>query len=157
MGLTARDIMESDFIKINKDAYVSEAARLIFYSKPRGTGFKPLGILVVDEMDRLVGVISMKDILFHLRPFFMNYELESYGISEEELESHLHHFDNLRVEQVMSSPVVTASPEESILVLMDKMTKRRVRRIPVLDGDKILGVVYLSDIFYHVCKTWLKI
>jgi CBS domain-containing protein len=33
-----------------------------------------------------------------------------------------------------------------------KMIKKHVRRIPVLDGDKAVGIVYISDLFYHIVE-----
>ena len=156
MELIARDIMVQDYVTIHPDAPVREAVRLIFDGKVRETGYKPFGIMVTDELDRLVGMISMLDVLFHLRPPFMNYEVGSVNIWEGELEPYLDNFRDMRVEQIMSTPVLTVSPQDHLMVLIDCMVKKRARRLPVVEDDKILGIVYLSDVFYHLCKTWLK-
>jgi len=42
------------------------------------------------------------------------------------------------------------------MVVIDRMVKSKIRRLPVVEEEKILGIVYLSDVFYHVCKNWLK-
>jgi len=56
----------------------------------------------------------------------------------------------------MSSPVLTASPDCHLVVLIDLMIKNRVRRIPIIEDNQILGMIYLSDVFYHLFKVWLS-
>ena len=155
-GLSVRDIAATEYVTIGPDAPVSRAARLIFRGKARDTGYKPFGLMVVDDFSHLLGMISMEDILYHLRPPFMNYELENVPLWEGELEVYLDHFTDLRVEQVMSSPVITVRPQDGLMVVIDRMVKGKIRRLPVVEEEKILGIVYLSDVFYHVCKNWLK-
>lgn len=154
--LSVREIMVTDYITIGPEAPVRQAARLIFGGKTRKTGYKPFGIMVVDDFSHLLGMISMEDILYHLRPPFMNYEMENANLWEGELEVYLDHFTELRVEQVMHSPVITVTPKDDIIVLIDRMIKTNVRRLPVLEDEKIIGIVYLSDVFYHWCRAWLN-
>jgi CBS domain-containing protein len=155
-GLSVRDIAATEYVTIGPDAPVSRAARLIFRGKARDTGYKPFGLMVVDDFSHLMGMISMEDILYHLRPPFMNYELGNVPLWEGELEIYLDHFTDLRVEQVMSSPVITVRPRDDLMVVIDRMVKSKIRRLPVVEEEKILGIVYLSDVFYHVCKNWLN-
>lgn len=156
MYTKARELMTTSFSTIRPDAPVREAVRMIYESRVRDTGYKPFGVMVVDDIGRLVGMISMFDVLYHLRPPFMNYELESLGPWQGELEPFLAQFEHLKVEQVMSAPTAVAAPEDHFMVLIDRMVKRKVRRLPVLENDTIIGIVYLSDVFYHLCETWLK-
>lgn len=154
--LSVRDIMITEYVTIGPDAPVSRAARLIFRGKTRDTGYKPFGIMVVDDFFHLLGMISMVDILYHLRPPFMNYELGNVQLWEGELEVYLDHFTDLRVEQVMNRPVITVTPQDGLMVVIDRMVKSGIRRLPVVENDKIIGIVYLSDVFHHVCGTWLN-
>ncbi len=155
MELVARDIMEKDFLTVNGEVPVREAAQLIFEGEVRKTGYKPFGLAVTDATGTLVGMISMYDIIYHLRPPFMNYELESFELQHGELEPYLDRFKDLKVEQVMSTPVVTVGPDCDVMVIIDTMVKKKVRRMPVVADSKILGIVYLSDVFYHLCGLWL--
>ena len=155
-GLKVGDIMATEYVTIGPDAPVSRAARLIFRGETRKTGYKPFGIMVVDTFSHLLGMICMEDILYHLRPPFMNYELGNVPLWEGEMEIYLDHFTDLRVEQAMSSPVITASPRDDLIVAIDRMVKSKIRRLPVVEEEKIMGIVYLSDIFYHVCRNWLN-
>ena len=155
-GLKVKDIMDTKYVTIQPDAPVSKAAKMIFNGETRGTGYKPFGIVVVDDFRHLLGMISMEDILYHLRPPFMNYELQNVPLWDGELEVYLDHFTDLRVEQVMNSPVITSKPQDDVMVVIDKMVKSKIRRLPVVEEEKIMGMIYLSDVFYHVCKNWLN-
>ncbi len=50
------------------------------------------------------------------------------------------------VRRWMSSPVLTIAEAEPAAAAMEFMTKRKVRRLPVLDGEKLAGIVTLSDL-----------
>ncbi|MBN1276385.1 MAG: CBS domain-containing protein [Deltaproteobacteria bacterium] len=154
--LMAKDILVKDYETISPEASVKAAAKLIFNGKARKTGYKPFGVMVVDDTGRLCGMVSMYDILYHLRPPFLNYEVESFSIWKGELEVYTDHFKDLKVEQIMSAPVITVSSDDDLMVVIDRMIKKKSRRLPVVDNDKIVGIVYLSDVFYHLCRTWLK-
>ncbi len=50
------------------------------------------------------------------------------------------------VSDIMSSTLVTCGPEDTVDVLAELMTHNRVRHIPVLDGDRLVGIVSLGDV-----------
>ena len=50
------------------------------------------------------------------------------------------------VSEVMSSPVITAKPEDSIQHCMETMTSCRCRHLPVVDNDELLGIVSIGDL-----------
>lgn len=47
---------------------------------------------------------------------------------------------------IMTSPVITAPPTATVAEAMETMTARRFRHLPVVDGDRILGVVSIGDL-----------
>ena len=51
-----------------------------------------------------------------------------------------------RVEEVMTSDVVTASPNDSVEDVMGLLTDRRIRHLPILDGGKLVGIISIGDI-----------
>ena len=50
------------------------------------------------------------------------------------------------VSEAMTRQVVTAKPRETIEVAMDRMTDRRIRHLPVVEGGRLLGVVSIGDL-----------
>jgi len=98
----------------------------------------------------------MWDILYHVRPAFMKHQMGDGSLWKEEMEFHLEEFSELKVQEIMSYPVITASPDEHLMVLVNRMVKNKVRRLPVEDGAKLHGIVYLSDVYYHTYKSWLQ-
>lgn len=155
MDVKARDIMVKEFETVASDAPLKEAVKKLFEAKARPTGYKAFGIPVVDSIGHVVGMLSMFDVIYHLRPPFMNYELESFSVWEGELAPYLERFENLKVEEVMTSPVATAEADDHVMIVMDRMVKKRARRLPVVEGNRIIGMVYLSDVFHYLCKSWL--
>ena len=148
MTLCARDIMVTTFDKIDENASVEQAIRMISNGKVRKTGHKTVSLMVTDYSDNLVGVITMFDILFHLRPAFPNYGIDGDQLPwKGQLENFIRELKAKKVKQVMSTGVMGASLDEHLMVVLDRMIKHKFRRLPVLENNKPIGVVYLSDLY----------
>ena len=50
------------------------------------------------------------------------------------------------VRDIMSSPVLTVSPDDTVQKCMQLMTDRRVRHLPVVDGGTVIGMVSIGDL-----------
>ncbi len=50
----------------------------------------------------------------------------------------------------MSSPLITVSPEQSIEECMQLMTERRIRHLPVIDDEELVGMVTIGDVVMHM-------
>lgn len=86
------------------------------------------GSLVVAEGDRMVGIISERDIL-----------RASAGQSPA--------LEKVRVMDVMSGDVISGSPDDSVNDTMGLMTDNRIRHLPVLDDDgQLAGLISIGDV-----------
>ncbi len=151
MQLYAKDIMAKSYDTINKNDLVKNAIDRIMSAKVRPTGHKTVSLMVVDDSHRLVGTISMYYILYHFRPSFLNYGIDSEIVAlQGELDDFIKLIKLKKVDQVMNSNIISIPSDEPLMAITDRMIKDRIRRIPVVDKGKLSGVVYFSDIFYHL-------
>jgi len=88
---------------------------------------KNVGALPVMEGNRLVGIFSERD---YTRKVIL------HGKSSR----------MTPVKEILSSKVVTVSPEETLDDAMRKMTEFRIRHLPVLEGQNVVGIVSIGDL-----------
>ena len=88
---------------------------------------KNVGALLVMSGDKLLGVISERD---YTRKVALK------GKSSKQTP----------VKEILSSSVITASPAHTIEDCMRLMTENRVRHLPILDSDKVAGIVSIGDL-----------
>jgi len=151
MTLCAKDIMVSNFDTIYMEAPVEEAIHKISSGIVRKTGYKTDSLLVVDDFNKLSGVVTMFDILYHLRPDFLNFGINGEELKwEGQLKPLLDIFQGKKVHHIMTRNIVGATINDHIMILLDRMVKNKYRRLPVLKNDKPIGIVYISDIYYHL-------
>jgi CBS domain-containing protein len=92
-----------------------------------------VGAVVVMEEERLVGILSERDIA---RRFV---KLDT-------------HPSQTKVAEIMTSEVLTIGPDATVVDCMELMTEHRVRHLPVMDGDRVTGVVSIGDIVKAVIE-----
>ncbi len=146
-----KDIMITDFDKINCNEPIETAIKMIFCGKIRNTGDKTTSLMVIDDLNHFVGIITMFDILYHLRPGILN-----CGVNGEELswagqiKMCKKKLKKKQVGQIMSSEIVGALPDEHLMIILDRMVKNKYHRLPVLQNNEPIGIVYISDIYFHL-------
>jgi len=89
-----------------------------------------VGALPVVDDGVLVGVVSERDIVRHLGE-------QGAAVLEQP------------VGEIMTGSVVTCSSRDSVDAVAETMTERRIRHMPVLDGDQLVGIVSIGDVVSH--------
>ncbi|MDI6712679.1 MAG: CBS domain-containing protein [Anaerosomatales bacterium] len=144
MALTARDIMTPDPVTVDEDLPVKDAAKLM---AERG-----IGALPVLRDGRLVGIVTEGDLIMqdvkvqfptyiHLLDGFI-----MYPPAAARFETELKKAVGATVGDVMTRKVVTVAPDASVEDVATLMVDRDVSRVPVVDGDAVVGIVSKSDI-----------
>ena len=88
---------------------------------------KHIGALIVVSAGHLVGIITERD---YARKVILK------GRQSRET----------RVREIMSAPVVFVTPEQTIGKCMHVMTSRQIRHLPVLEADRVIGIVSIGDL-----------
>jgi CBS domain-containing protein len=83
--------------------------------------------LVIENGTIIVGVLSERDVVR---------ALGSHGASALDMPVH----------RVMTAPVITCHPEDSVVSAMALMTTRRIRHLPVIDDGRLIGMVSIGDL-----------
>jgi CBS domain-containing protein len=150
--MRARDIMDIRFHTLRPGQSITDAVKA-FHTASTEEQKKIFGMMVIDEQDRLVGMLSMYDILLFVRPKHAGLwgEIEDLPL-EGAFDELLERVKPVRVADIMTTDVVTIGPDTHVLVIADLMIKRHIRRLPVVDGTEVVGIVYISDLFYHLLK-----
>jgi CBS domain-containing protein len=89
--------------------------------------------------DRLVGIISERDLLFAHAG-----RKGPAGRSRRGDESCC--WLSCTVAELMTTDLITVSPDDSIEQVMDLMTTKRIRHLPVMSGGRVVGVVSIGDV-----------
>jgi CBS domain-containing protein len=119
---TVRQLLESkgsETISVAPDSNVLDALKLMAQ--------REIGAVLVVQGTRLVGIMSERD---YARKVILK------GKSSQ---------DTL-VREIMTERVMYARPEQTVHELMALMTNKRVRHLPVLDGDRLIGVLSIGDL-----------
>jgi len=114
-----RDVMVQEVVRGDRDLTVLEAAKLMRKHKVDS-------IIVLDHGEP-VGIVTEGDIIS--------------GVVSRNLKP-----STMKLNDIMTSPLVTASPNDHVSAIARKMAKGRIRKIPVIEDGKLVGIVADVDI-----------
>ncbi len=144
-----RDVMNPEPIVCQASDAVSDAVRLLRENEISG--------MPVLEGKRLAGVVSESDLLRLLSAekeggLWLPSPLEVLEIPIrdlirwEKLQTGAEEIGKIRVSEVMEKKVVTIGPQDTIETAASMMVRHRINRLPVLEGEKLVGIVTRGDI-----------
>ena len=155
MTLTARDVMDRDIITLRPEDTIATAV-VRFKEAGRDLGRPVFGMMVTDAEGSLVGMLSIYDIFLLLRPKHIHIwgelqDIDTSGILEQACQR----ARAVQVGDVMTTELITITPDTHLLMIVDIMIKKHIRRLPVVDNGKVVGIVYLSAVFQRIMEQFI--
>jgi CBS domain-containing protein len=120
--MTIAAILQSkgnEVLTVTGDTSVRDAVALLADRK--------IGAVPVVQAGRVAGIMSERDIIYRLR---------SDGAAVLDW----------TVDRIMTAPAITVEPRADILGALSLMTRRRIRHLPVVDGEALVGLVSIGDL-----------
>jgi CBS domain-containing protein len=115
---TVGELMTTEVVTVAREATVRDALRAMIEHD--------IGSVVVAERDTAVGVFTERDVTRHL--------LTDAALLEEP------------IHRLMSSPPITAAPDDQVADAFELMNGKRIRRLPVVDDGRLVGIVTEGDL-----------
>ncbi len=115
--MTIADVMTKSVISVDASMTINGAAKMMEDAK--------VGAVIVMENNTPVGIVTDRDLV--------KVVAHAYDISTP-------------VKQIMSSPLFSINSDESVRTAADLMHDRGIRKLPVLDGENVIGIITATDI-----------
>ena len=119
MGTSIKEVMTRDVRACEPNATVAEAAKVMAQ--------EDVGPVPIVEDDRLVGIVTDRDI--------------AVRVVAEGRDPNA-----TTVREIASTELVTVSPDDDLDEALILLAERQVRRLPVVEGDRLVGIVAQADI-----------
>jgi len=138
------EIMTKKVITLNEWDKVAEIAQTLL--KHHLTGAP-----VVDKEGKVVGIVTEGDLmrrnaLMHLPEYIAIQGSTVYLEAPSEIENDLQKAVGAQAEEIMTRDVITASPDSEVEIVAQQMIEKNLNPVPVLENNKIVGIVSKSDI-----------
>jgi len=138
--MNAEQTMTRNVITVVEDTPVTEAARLML-------DYRTSGLPVVNEVGRLVGIVTEGDLLRRVETGTDKPQSTWAGLFAQGRAADAYARSHGRkVGEVMTRDVVYVAPQTALPEVVRLMEARHIKRLPVLDGDNLVGIVSRADL-----------
>jgi len=133
-----KDVMSTEVVTVGPETPVKEVARILGERRVSG-------VPVVSEEGDVVGVISESDVVAREAGFTLETEVERKRFSLRRKHEPMV-APARRASDVMTAPAITMEPYRSVSSAAQRMSERRIHRIPVVSHGALIGIVSAGDL-----------
>ena len=143
----ARDVMTKDVITVRESSSLAEAAKIM-------RRHHVSGLPVVDNAGIVLGILSEKDVLRSLEEplpsslpaSLIDLVLLGGAGAQSRLDKLRDHLKTNRVGQWMTPDPIVVGPDASVADIAELMRERKINRVPVVEGKRLVGIVTRYDV-----------
>jgi len=142
------DIMTTSVKTAHADTPVKEIANTMCFNKISG-------LPIVDKDNKIIGIVSEKDLLKRMFPDIATIAAEGRP-NFEDMEKGYSDTLQLIASDIMTSTVSYVTPDMPIMKAASLMCSHNVRRIPVAENDVVVGIVSIGDVHKAIFQSSLS-
>ena len=155
--MKAKDLMIPLQEYLKPDNTLAEAANILRVAKRGEEKEGVKGLPVLDMNGKMVGFLSMGDILKAVFPSYMSLMNLGDFTWDGMVEDMAKKVKDKKVSEMMTKKVISVPEDAPLMECIDHMLKNNVKRLPVVGKDgKVVGMLYERDVFFEVTKAMLN-
>jgi len=142
--LNASDIMTTQVITVKEETPLKELAEILYENRING-------VPVVDDEGLLLGIICESDLIrkdkkLHIPTVVALFDAVFYLESSKNIEKEIKQISATTVSDLFTREVVTVDEKTAIDEIATIMTQKKIYTIPVMDGERLVGIVGKGDV-----------
>jgi predicted transcriptional regulator len=154
--MRAKDLMIPLQEYLRPDTTLKEAANVLRRAKRDEMRVGVKGLPVLDDDGKMIGFLSMGDILKAVFPAYMSFMDLGDFTWDGMVEDMARKAKDRKVSEMMTKNVVTVQEDAPLMECVDHMLKNNVKRLPVITAEgSVVGILYERDVFYAITRAML--
>ena len=142
--LNASDIMTTEVMTVKKETPLKELAEILYKNHING-------VPVVDDEGLLIGIICESDLIrkdkkLHIPTVVALFDAVFFLESQKNIEKEIQQITATTVEELFTRKVITVDEKTPIDEIATLMTQKKIYTVPVMDGDRLVGIVGKADV-----------
>jgi CBS domain-containing protein len=148
--LTAKDIMTREVITVRQDTTVKELAEILWKNKISG-------VPVLDENDTVVSVVTVSDLIdqtkkVHIPTMISLLDSVIFLESSKKTEEEIKKMSGDTAQDICSDELISVAENTGLDEIATIMSERNVHTLPVIQDNKLVGVIGKSDIIRSIAS-----